>query len=167
MRHATKSVLILVFAVSCTRCVLAQGKLQVPDSDVVKKSIKAVGYEVGGGSTKVIFVGAPAAPSASGEAKVEAKKGATDIEVKVQGMPQPTTLGSEFLTYVLWIVTPDGATTNLGEITIDKNGEGKLNTTAQSQTFAMGVTAEPYFAVPIPSEIVVLVNDTTKKTKGK
>jgi outer membrane protein OmpA-like peptidoglycan-associated protein len=167
MRHSTKSVLALVFAVSCAGCVLAQGKPQVPDSDVVRKSIKSVGYEVGKGATKVVFIAAPAAPNASGEAKVDAKKGGTAIEVKVKGMPQPTTLGSEFLTYVLWIVTPDGATTNLGEIPIDKDGEGKLNTIAQSQTFAMGVTAEPYYAVALPSEIVVLVNDTTKKTKGK
>ena len=61
MRNATKSVLALVFAVSCAQCVLAQGKPQVPDSDVVRKSIKAVGYEVGGGSSKVIFVGTPSA----------------------------------------------------------------------------------------------------------
>jgi len=167
MRNATKCVLALVFAVSCAHCVLAQGKQQVPDSDVVRKSIKAVGYEVGGGSSKVIFVGTPSATNASGEAKVEAKKGGTDIEVKVKGMPQPSTLGAEFLTYVLWIVTPDGSTTNLGEIPIDKDGEGKLNASAQSQTFAMGVTAEPYSAVSLPSEIVVLVNDTTKNTKGK
>ena len=167
MKIAYKTALALAFAVSSTSCVLAQGKPQVPDSDVVKKSIKAVGYEVGGGSTKVIFFGAAAAPNASGEAKVDAKKGGTDIELKVKGIPQPSTLGAEFLTYVLWIVTPDGSTTNLGEIPIDKNGEGKLNTTAQSQTFAMGVTAEPYFAVALPSEVVVLVNDTTKNTKGK
>jgi outer membrane protein OmpA-like peptidoglycan-associated protein len=158
---------LAVSTLSVTSSSAAQGKPQVPESDVVRKSIKSVGYEVGGGSTKVIFVGAPVAPNASGEAKVEAKKGGTAIEVKVKGMPQPTTLGSEFLTYVLWIVTPDGSTTNLGEIPIDKNGEGKLNTIAQSQTFAMGVTAEPYFAVALPSEIVVLVNDTTKNTKGK
>jgi outer membrane protein OmpA-like peptidoglycan-associated protein len=167
MINAAKSVLALIVVVSSSGYVLAQGKPAIPDSEVVKKSIKAVGYEVGGGTTKVIFVGAPDAPNASGEAKVEAKKGGTDIEVKVKGLPQPTSLGAEFLTYVLWIVTPDGATTNLGEIPIDKNGEGKLNTTAQSQTFAMGVTAEPYFAVAIPSEVVVLINDTTKKTKGK
>jgi hypothetical protein len=77
---------------------LAQGKPQIPDSDVVKKSIKAVGYEVGGGSTQVIFVGTPAAPNASGDAKVEAKKDGTAIEMKVKGMLQPTTLGAEFLT---------------------------------------------------------------------
>ena len=163
----SRMIITVMLSISFVPTASAQGKPQVPDSDVVKKSIKAVGYEVGVGSTKVIFVGTPAAPNASGEAKVEAKKGGTDIEVKIKGMPQPTTLGAEFLTYVLWTVTPDGSTTNLGEIPIDKNGEGKLNATAQSQTFAMGVTAEPYFAVALPSEIVVLVNDTTKNTKGK
>jgi outer membrane protein OmpA-like peptidoglycan-associated protein len=126
-----------------------------------------VGYEVGGGSTKVIFLGTTAAPQANGEAKVEAKTGGTEIELKVKGMPQPTTLGAEFLTYVLWTITPDGSTTNLAEIPIDKNGEGKLNVTAQSQTFAMIVTAEPYFAVQLPSEVVVLENDTKKNTRGK
>src|SRR5580698_7767278 len=108
MRHATRNILTLVFTISCTGCLFGQGKPQVPDSDVVQKSIKAVGYEVGGGSTQMVFVGTPAAPNASGEAKIDAKKGSTTIEVKVQGMPQPSTLGAEFLTYVLWSVTPDG-----------------------------------------------------------
>ncbi|HTZ31565.1 MAG TPA: OmpA family protein [Methylomirabilota bacterium] len=139
----------------------------VPDADVVSRSIKAVGYEVGGGGTKVIFNGTTAAPNASGEAKVQAKTGGTEIELKVQAMPQPTSLGPEFLTYVLWAISPDGSTTNLGEIQIDKNGNGKLSATAQSQTFAMIVTVEPYFAVTLPSEVVVLENDTKKNTKGK
>jgi outer membrane protein OmpA-like peptidoglycan-associated protein len=144
-----------------------QPQKQIPSSDVISRSIKAVGYEVGGGATKVIFVGTSAAPNASGEAKVDAKKAGTDIDLKVQGMPQPTTLGAEFLTYVLWTITPDGTTNNLGEIPIDKNGNGKLSVTAPSQTFAMIVTAEPYFAVQLPSEVVVLENNTKKNTKGK
>jgi outer membrane protein OmpA-like peptidoglycan-associated protein len=167
MTCISKKLLSLSFLFFCTSLAMAQGKHEVPESAVVKKSIKAVGYEVGGGSTKVVFVGAPAAPNASGEAKVEAKKSGTRIELKVQGLPQSTALGSEFLTYVLWAVTPDGSTTNLGEIFIDQNGEGKLNTSAQSQTFAMGVTVEPYSLVALPSEVVVLVNDTKKSTKGK
>jgi outer membrane protein OmpA-like peptidoglycan-associated protein len=145
----------------------AQTKKQIPDADVISRSIKAIGYEVGGGSTKVIFIGTTAAPNASGDAKVEAKTTGTNIDLKVKGMPQPTSLGAEFLTYVLWTITPDGSTNNLGEIPIDKNGEGKLGVTAQSQTFAMIVTAEPYFAVALPSEVVVLENDTKKNTKGK
>src|SRR6516164_1346543 len=169
MKFASKIVLCFVCIPLFSSMAMAQTQIQptTPESDVVRKSIKAVGYEVGGGSTKVVFVGTSEAPNASGEAKVDAKKTGTNIEVKVTGMPQPTTFGAEFLTYVLWIVTPDGATTNLGEIPIDKNGEGKLKAVAKSQTFAMGVTAEPYYAVPIPSEVVVLVNDTTKKTEGK
>ena len=145
----------------------AQKKKEIPAADVVSRSIKAVGYEVGGGSTKIKFVGTTAAPQASGEAKVNAKKAGTDIELSVKGMPQPTRLGAEFLTYVLWTITPDGSTSNLGEIPIDKNGIGKLTATAQSQTFAMIVTAEPYFAVQLPSELVVLENSPDKKTKGK
>jgi len=140
---------------------------QVPDADVTSKSIKAIGYTVGGGGTKLVLVGTTAAPNASGEAKVEAKKPGTDIELNVKGLPQPSSIGAEFLTYVLWTVTPDGNTSNLGEIPIDKNGVGKISVTAQSQTFAMIVTAEPYFAVELPSEIVVLENDTKKSTKGK
>ena len=167
MRDVFKSIFVLALVFSCAGYIAGQGKPQIPDSEVVKKSIKAVGYEVGGGSSKVIFIATDTAPNASGEAKVAAKKGGTDIEVKVKGMPQPTALGAEFLTYILWSVTPDGSTNNLGEIPIDKNGEGKLNTSTPSQTFALGVTAEPYSAVALPSEIVVLVNDTTKNTRGK
>ena len=167
MRYVSRVITISMCAFVLANLVLAQDKSQIPDSSVVKKSVKAVGYEVGAGSTKVVFLGTPAAPHAGGEAKIEAKKSGTDIELKVNGLPQPTALGAEFLTYVLWAVTPDGSATNLGEIALDKNGQGKLSATAQSQTFALGVTAEPYFAVPLPSEVVVLINDTKKNTKGK
>lgn len=158
--------LIAALAVSASLA-SAQNKKEIPAADVINKSIKAVGYEVGGGATKVIFRGTGAAPQASGEAKVEAKTGGTSIELKVTSMPQPTALGAEFLTYVLWTVTPDGNTTNIAEIPIDNQGNGKLSAKAQSQTFAMIVTAEPYFAVQLPSEVVVLENDTKKNTKGK
>src|SRR5271166_3996237 len=65
----------------------------VPAASVTRKSIKAIGYQVGGGSTRVIFMGTSVAPQASGEAKVEAKKGASSVELRVTGMPQPTALG--------------------------------------------------------------------------
>ena len=68
----------------------------------------AIGYVIGAGGTKINLVATSVASGASGEAKVEAKKAGTTIEVKVKGMPQATTLGAEFLTYVLWTVTPDG-----------------------------------------------------------
>ena len=86
---------------------------ETPAADTISKTIKAVGYIVGGGATKVIFVGT-SATQGSGEAKVEVKKGPTNIELKVESMPQANTLGTEFLTYVLWAITPDGHTINLG-----------------------------------------------------
>src|SRR5207249_9034730 len=75
--------------------------------------------------------------------------------------------GAEFLTYVLWVVTPDGRSGNTGEILIDKDGEGKRGASTPAQTFSMIVTAEPYFAVRVPSEVVILENDTRKSTKGQ
>jgi outer membrane protein OmpA-like peptidoglycan-associated protein len=163
-----KSLLTLAaFALSTSVGIAQTQQPDVPASETINKSIKAVGYIVGGGATKVIFVGTSAAPAASGEAKVEVKKGPTNVELKVESMPQANSLGTEFLTYVLWAITPDGHTVNLGELPINKNGDGQLDATTQLQTFAMIVTAEPYYGVRVPSEIVVLENDTKKNTKGK
>jgi type II secretory pathway pseudopilin PulG len=97
----------------------SQKQKQIPEADVISKSIRAVGYTVGGGSTKVVFVGTTVAPTGSGEAKVDAKKAGTEVKLKVSRLPQPTALGADFLTYVLWTITPDGTTGNQGKIRID------------------------------------------------
>ena len=144
-----------------------QSTQNVPASDLTTRSVKAIGYKVNGGSTKVDLTPTDLMPQATGEAKVEAKTGATNIEVTLRNMQQPSKLGAEFLTYVLWAVTPDGRAGNTGEIVINKNGEGKLNATTPAQTFALIITAEPYFAVRVPSEMVVLENETRKNTKGQ
>jgi hypothetical protein len=141
----------------------------MPASSVITKSVKAVGYEVGGGSTKLDMKGTELMPQASGQAKVEikTKAGRANLEVNLKGMTPPSQLGAEFLTYVLWVVTPEGRTGNTGEILINKNGEGKLGATTPAQTFSLIVTAEPYFAVRVPSEMVVVESETRKDTKGK
>jgi outer membrane protein OmpA-like peptidoglycan-associated protein len=138
-----------------------------PESSLTTKPIKAIGYPVDGGSTKVDLRGTELMPKANGVAKVEATQGKTNIEVSVRNVAQPSELGAEFLTFVLWVVTPDGRTGNTGEIVINKNGEGKLRATTPAQTFSIIVTAEPYFAVRLPSEMVILENDTRKNTKGQ
>jgi len=166
-RKWLKFVPVLVVVLSAGLVAAQTQESAVPASEVIDRTIKAVGYIVGGGATKVIFNGTSVSPQASGEAKVEVKKGPTSVEIKVKNMPQATTLGTEFLTYVLWVISPDGRTINLGEIVINKDGEGQLDATTQLQTFAMIVTAEPYYGVRLPSEIVVLENDTKKNTKGK
>jgi outer membrane protein OmpA-like peptidoglycan-associated protein len=141
----------------------------VPLSAVISKSTTAIGYEVGGGSTKVDLKGTELMPEAGGQAKIEikAKAGRTSVDVEVKDLKSPSTLGSEFLTYVLWAVTPEGRTGNMGEILLNKNGDGKLSATTPAQTFSLVVTAEPYFAVRLPSEMVVLQSERRKDTKGK
>jgi outer membrane protein OmpA-like peptidoglycan-associated protein len=141
----------------------------LPPASLITKSATAIGYEVGGGSSKVDLKNTELMPEATGEAKVEikSKAGRARVEVEVKGMKSPSALGAEFLTYVLWVVTPEGRTGNTGEILVNKNGEGKLSATTPAQTFTLIVTAEPYFAVRVPSEMVVLQSERRKDTKGK
>jgi len=146
---------------------LAQSQSATPAPDLLSKSITAIGYQVGGGSTKVDLKATSISPDASGEAKVEAGKGVTSIEASVRGLVQPSKLGTELLTYVMWVVSPDGSASNVGEILINKSGAGQLKATTQLQTFSLLVTAEPYFAVRQPNEVVVLENALRKDTKGR
>jgi len=104
---------------------------------------------------------------AFGQAKVEAKPGVTTVEAEIQGLTSPSSLGTEFLTYVLWAVSQEGRAINLGEVLLDNNGKGKLKTTTQLGSFSLFVTAEPYAAVRQPSEMLILENDTRKGTKGR
>ena len=142
---------------------------EVPPSSLITKTVSAVGYEIGGGRTKVDLKSTELMPQARGIAKVEAKTtaGRTKVEVELKDMTPPSRLGAEYLTYVLWAVTPEGRTGNTGEILLSKNGEGKLSATTPAQTFSLIVTAEPYFGVRVPSEMVILQSVTRKDTKGK
>jgi hypothetical protein len=78
----------------------------------------------------------------------------------------PTTFGGEYLTYVLWAISPEGRATNLGEILVGGNDRSRLTATTDLQAFALIVTAEPYFAVRQPSNVVVLENVVRADTKG-
>jgi outer membrane protein OmpA-like peptidoglycan-associated protein len=141
----------------------------VPASALTTKSVQAVGYEVGSGNTKVNLIGTDLAAGAGGEAKVEIKSKAdrARVQIDVKGLKPASSIGAEFLTYVLWVVTPEGRTGNTGELLLDKNGNGSLSATTPAQAFSLIVTAEPYFAVRMPSEMVVLQSEPGKKTQGK
>src|SRR4051794_32506310 len=129
-------------------------------------AIRAVSYQMGS-TSRVNLNAGDLAPRASGEAEVQAKKGATSIQVSVEDMPEPTSFGAEFLTYIAWVVSPDGRASNVGELELNESGKGKLKATTPLQTFSLFVTAEPYFAVRQPSEVVALANELRKSTKGK
>jgi outer membrane protein OmpA-like peptidoglycan-associated protein len=132
----------------------------------VGKSIRAVSYQLDT-TSRVDLKATDLSPQATGEAKIQAKKGVTNIEAEVAGLIDPTKLGAEFLTYVLWVVSPEGRATNIGEIQLDSSRRGKLKATTPLQTFSLFVTAEPYFAVRQPGEMIVMANELRKDTKGK
>ena len=143
------------------------GTVPILRVNVVARSTKAVNYRHRGGATKVDFAGTALQPKAYGEAKVETKKGYTEIEVEFDDLEPATKFGPEFLTYVLWAVSPEGRASNLGEILLVRTSDGKLNVTTELQAFGMIVTAEPYFAVTQPSDVVVMENIIRPDTRGK
>jgi outer membrane protein OmpA-like peptidoglycan-associated protein len=132
---------------------------------VVTRSTKAVNYRHRGGSTKVDFVGTPLMPEARGSAKVNSKEGRLQINADFSRMGPASKYGAQYLTFVLWAITPEGRSVNLGEI-LSEDGSTKIEVTTDLQAFGMIVTAEPYFAVVRPSSIVVLENVIRQETKG-
>jgi outer membrane protein OmpA-like peptidoglycan-associated protein len=133
---------------------------------VIERTMKAVNYQHRNGATMIGFSGTPLLPNAHGEAKVESKKGYIEIEVEFDNLQPASKFGAEYLTYVLWAITPEGRTSNLGEILLSGTS-GKLNVTTELQVFGLAVTAEPYFAVSMPSNLVVMENTIREDTKGK
>ena len=142
-----------------------QGPVPVFRVTVVGHTTPAINYRPRKGDTKVDFVGTALSPLALGNAKVEGKKGYIDIDAKFDRLAPPTQFGPEYLTYVLWAVTPEGRSTNLGEVQV-KDDEARIHVTTQLQAFGMIVTAEPYFAVTQPSDVVVIENSVRHGTKG-
>ncbi|HXG90629.1 MAG TPA: OmpA family protein [Vicinamibacterales bacterium] len=132
---------------------------------VVGRTTPAVNYRHRGGATKVDFRGTALLPAARGEAKVESKQGYIEIEVEFDELTAATKFGPEYLTYVMWAVTPEGRATNLGEVLLNGT-ESKLNVTTELQAFGLIVTAEPYFAVSQPSDVVVMENVVRRDTRG-
>ena len=132
---------------------------------VVSKSIKSINYHHRQGSTIVGLEGSADMPKAVGEVKVESKTGATKIQVDVDKMPAAQTLGDDLLTYVVWAITPEGRAENLGELMLDGD-HARLQSATELQSFGLIVTAEPYYAVTQPSDMVVMTNVLKPGTTG-
>ena len=133
---------------------------------VVSRSVQAVNYEHRSGASKLDFTGTDLLPSANGEAKVNSRRGSIEIDAEFGDLRKPTTFGNEYLTYVLWAISPEGRAVNLGEVLVGDNHRSKLRVTTDLQAFALIVTAEPYYAVRQPSNVVVLENVVRDTTKG-
>jgi outer membrane protein OmpA-like peptidoglycan-associated protein len=133
---------------------------------VISRSVQAVNYKHRSGNSKLDFAGTTLMPSANGEANVNSKRGSIEIDAEFGNLQKSTTFGNEYLTYVLWAISPEGRAVNLGEVLVGGNDRSKLRVTTDLQAFALIVTAEPYYAVRQPSNAVVLENVIREDTKG-
>jgi outer membrane protein OmpA-like peptidoglycan-associated protein len=149
--------------------VAAQRNTQMPvfRVNVYARSAKAVNYRHRGGSTTLDMKGTDLEPQITGRAKVDGKAGRLAIDVELNRMDRPNVkFGGQYLTYVLWAVTPEGRAVNLGEVLPGDDGKDKLKVTTDLQAFGLIVTAEPYYAVTHPSDVIVAQNIVLPETKG-
>jgi outer membrane protein OmpA-like peptidoglycan-associated protein len=133
---------------------------------IVSRTTKAINYDRHI-PTQIDFKGTPVLSSATGRATVESKRGSTAIDAHFQHVDPPTRFGPQFLTYVVWAISPDGRVQNLGELVVNGSNKGRLTASTNMQTFAMIVTAEPDFSVAKPSDVVVMENAVRSDTVGK
>jgi outer membrane protein OmpA-like peptidoglycan-associated protein len=141
------------------------GPMPIYRVTVVARTMKAINYNHRSGSTRIDFRGTALLPEAHGEATVESKQGVIKIDARMEKLQPATKFGPEYLTYVMWAITPEGRATNVGEVLL--NGDKtKLDTTTELQSFGLIVTAEPYFAVTQPSDVVVMENFVRRDTVG-
>src|SRR3984957_17969478 len=144
----------------------AQNDMPVFRVTVSERTTKAVNYRHRGGSTEVDFRGTELMPEVGGHAKVEGKGGRLSINAEFTHLEPVRSFGGQFLTYVLWAITPEGRALNLGEVLPGENGKDKLDVTTDLQAFGMIVTAEPYYSVTHPSNKVIAENIIRQGTKG-
>jgi outer membrane protein OmpA-like peptidoglycan-associated protein len=160
-----------VLATCGVSLLFGQAQEQEPPSpifkvNVVSKSTKAINYRHRSGSTSINFAGTALMPKAQGQAKVDSRPGAISIDATFKDVGAPSQFGSEYLTYVLWAISPEGRPKNLGEILLD-GGKSNLKVTTDLQVFGLIVTAEPYFSVTQPSDLIVMENEVRPDTLGK
>ena len=159
-------VLAVVCAIAVVRPAEAQQGAGPSGPGLLSRKTSAVTYEARR-STKVDLVGTPLMPRTRGEAEIKTESsGPVAIKAKMRDLTAPTQFGPEYLTYVLWAIPPQGRAKNLGEVRLD-DGKNEIEATVDVQTFSMIVTAEPYYAVTTPSEVVVMENAIRQETRGK
>jgi outer membrane protein OmpA-like peptidoglycan-associated protein len=174
-RNIVKNSHLIVIGTAFGLSALAQANSQTtmmvsPDRGfqvvVTSRTVQAVNYRHRSGATDLALAGTALMTTADGKAKVRSKRGTMEVEAEFGNLQTPTIFGAEYLTYVLWAISPEGRAVNLGEVLVGGNDRSKLTATTDLQAFALIVTAEPYFAVREPSNVVVLENLVTAETKG-
>src|ERR1700730_10255242 len=176
MRTIETLAILLVLGLPCSGWTQAQetqsgvrldtsGPVPIYRVTVVARTTKAINYRHRSGPTEVDLLGTDLMPQAKGQATVNSKQGRIEVKARMEKLTPATQFGPEYLTYVLWAVTPEGRPKNLGEILLNGRNS-KIEVTSDLQTFGLIVTAEPYFAVTQPSDVVVMENFVTGQTSG-
>jgi len=147
----------IVLAATAGLPAFAQGTKPLYTVEIQSASTRAVDYAAMGGSGRIGFRGTVLATNASGQAKVATQGGVMSVEATFKNLEPASKYGPEYMTYVLWAVSPEGRANNLGELLL-KKGKGQLLVTTRLPIFALIVTAEPYFAVGQVGNVVVLEN---------
>jgi len=143
----------------------AQAPAAATPQGLSSRKTTAITYEARR-TTKIDLVGTPLMPRSRGEAEIRTESaGPVQIKAKMRDLTPATQFGPEYLTFVLWAIPPQGRAKNLGEVRLD-DGENEIEATSGVQTFALIVTAEPYYAVTTPSDVVVLENLARQDTRG-
>jgi outer membrane protein OmpA-like peptidoglycan-associated protein len=148
-----------------TSVAVSDGQTPLFRITVVGRTTPAINYRPRSGDTRIDFAGTPLMPQARGRATVSGEQGYIEVDARFDRLQPATQFGREYLTYVLWAVTPEGRATNLGEIQVDDD-DAEVEVTTELQAFGLIVTAEPYFAVTQPSDVVVLENVVREGTEG-
>jgi flagellar motor protein MotB len=162
-----KQTMIAFALMSSAIPVIAQQAVPLYNVTVVEHSLQAVNYQYRSGPTEIDFRGTVLLGKAKGHATVESHQGRTEIDARMQGLTAPQAFGKEYLTYVLWAISPEGAPHNLGEVVSNGSDNAHLHVTTELQAFGLLVTAEPYAAVRQPSDVVVMENQVRPETIGK
>jgi outer membrane protein OmpA-like peptidoglycan-associated protein len=137
--------------------IVEQNGIYIYRVKVVERNLDCVSYLNRSGSTHLDFEGTSLLPGAKGEAKVTSERGKIAIDAHFDGLTPANGFGREYLTYVLWAISPDGRAQNLGEV-LPENTKNNIKVTTALQSFGLIITAEPYFSVTEPSDVVVLQN---------
>jgi outer membrane protein OmpA-like peptidoglycan-associated protein len=170
MNASRQSVLLASAALLVSGGITAQQSVTTPHNQptysvtMVPRTILAINYQ-NRTKTAIEFRGSPLLPLAKGQATVESRNGRIAIDVEFKDIDSSAKFGPEYLTYVLWAITPEGKPNNLGELLLSGD-KSKIQATTTLQTFGLIVTAEPYYAVSEPSDVVVLENVVAPGTVG-
>lgn len=157
---------LAIFSTSGAWAQTAPAPVPIYQVTVIERTVSAVNYQYRSGPTRIDFRGTVLLPDAKGDGVVESKAGRVAVDAKFEHIPPATRFGPEYLTYVLWAITPEGHPKNLGEVLAGSSDKAHLDVTTDFQTFGLIVTAEPYAAVRQPSNVVVLENQIRPDTLG-